>query len=248
MTLVRMDAAGDTTLLRLTNGVTNAIGPALVEALSEAIRIVRNESRALVLCGGDKFFCIGFDLPTLLPLDRSGMENFFSSFNRLICELYSLPVPTVCALSGHAIAGGQILALSCDYRFAAEDKKQFGLNEVKLGVPVPFLADRMLKAVVGNRTAADLMITGDFLPTADAIRVGLLDGIFPRDAVEHRAIEKAAALAELPAAAFRAIKANRVEPVLAEYAEMGGAKDREFLDIWFHPEARALLEEASRKF
>ncbi|MFH2057592.1 MAG: enoyl-CoA hydratase-related protein [Pseudomonadota bacterium] len=73
------------------------------------------------------------------------MVDFFQRFNQLTLDLYTLPLPTACAISGHAIGGRNILALTGDYRFMAEGKKRIGLNEIQLGVPVPYLADLILR-------------------------------------------------------------------------------------------------------
>lgn len=83
--------------------------------------------------------------------------------NKLVAylALYTLPKPVVAAITGHAIAGGCILALCCDYRFISEGRKLMGLNEVKLGVPVPYLADRVLHALVGTRYAREIIESGE---------------------------------------------------------------------------------------
>src|SRR5512142_3281182 len=98
-------------IVRLNNGVTNAINPELVEDLSEAVRTVKKEFRGMVLAGGEKFFCIGLDLPALIHFNRSVMSYFFYRFNDLAMSLITLPLPTCCAIAGHSTAGGGILAL-----------------------------------------------------------------------------------------------------------------------------------------
>ena len=105
----------------------------------------------MLLCGGNKFFSIGLDLPALLKLDRPAMHHFLEDFNDLCLALFTAAFPTACALAGHAVAGGNILALTCNYRYAISGKK-IGLNELKLGVPVPYLADMILRHTIGNQS------------------------------------------------------------------------------------------------
>ena len=235
-------------VMRLNNGVTNAINPALVEDLLVTVKQVEGQFHGAVLAGGDKFFSIGFDLPELLKLDREGVTRFFYNFNRAAFDLCTLPLPTACAIAGHATAGGNILALTCDYRFAAAGKKLMGLNEVKLGVPVPYLADLILRQIVGDRTATEMLYRGELMPFSEAEQIGLVDEVLAHDKVEDRALEKLAELAVLPRPAFQAIKANRVEAIRIRYEENYKLKHETFLDCWFTEQTQGLLAEAAKKF
>jgi enoyl-CoA hydratase/carnithine racemase len=235
-------------VLRLNNGVINAIGPDLLADLDEALKTVRRHFRGLVLTGGTKFFSMGFALPELLPLDQAAMVHFFSRFNDLCLDLLTLPLPTVCAVSGHAVAGGCILALTGDYRFAADGKAQMGLNEVLLGLPVPCLADLMLRHAVGQRAATDLVYRGRFVGVAEARGIGLIDGVFPPETLEERAVERAAELAGHPGDAFPLLKAGRVAWMRERYAQRRAEQDAAFMECWFTPPVQARLAEASKKF
>jgi len=245
---VVIEAYDSLAIMRLNNGVTNAISPALVEDLSVAVKQVEGQFHGAVLAGGDKFFSIGFDLPALLKLDREGVTKFFYNFNRAAFDLFTMPLPTACAIAGHATAGGNILALTCDYRFAAAGKKLIGLNEVKLGVPVPYLADLILRQVVGDRAATEMLYRGELMPASESEQIGLVDEVLPQDKVEGRALEKVAELAALPQTAFEAIKANRVEAIRIRYEENYKLKHETFLNCWFTEQTQRLLAEAAKKF
>ncbi|MDZ7762387.1 MAG: enoyl-CoA hydratase/isomerase family protein [Desulfovermiculus sp.] len=235
-------------ILRLNNGRTNAISGQLVHDMGKALAAIKKEYRALVLAGGDKFFSIGLDLPDLLQLDREEMTDFWSAFSQLAFDLFTLQIPTVCALSGHAVAGGNVLALTCDYRMAGPDKKQIGLNEIKLGVPVPYLADIILRQIIGDRSATQMIFEGEFMSFADAHQLGLVDEIFSPETVEEQAIQKAALLAEFPEQAFAALKAQRVEDISFKYNENKTFRNEVFLDCWFSEPVQKLLHEAAQKF
>jgi enoyl-CoA hydratase/carnithine racemase len=239
---------GKVAILRLNNGVTNAINPELLEDLSEALLMIRKEFRGMVLAGGDKFFCIGFDLPALINFNRAEMSDFFYRFDDLALSLFTLPLPTCCAISGHATAGGGVLALTGDYRFSAAGKKFIGLNEIKLGVPVPYLADLMLRQTVSDRAATEMLYGGEYITTSEAANIGLVDEVLSQQDVEGRAVEKISKIAGLPQAAFSAIKGNRVETVRSRYEENHKSKNEFFLDCWFTEPVQALLKEASQKF
>jgi enoyl-CoA hydratase/carnithine racemase len=162
-------------------------------------------------------------------------------------NLFKAPLPTVCAVEGHAVAGGCILALACDYRIAGEGRK-LGLNEVLLGVPVPYLADLMLRQLVGDGPAKALLYEGGFIAAAEARTIGLVDDVCAKEDVEAQSIRKAQWLADLPRQAFAAIKANRVEALIQQYEAQARRKNEQFLDCWFDPGTQDLLKEAARKF
>ena len=248
MSKVIIENRGKVAIMRLNNKVTNALSPDFVNDLSAALNTIKSESQGMILAGGDKFFCIGFDLPELLKLDRTGMTHFFYQFNQVAFDIFTLPLPTACAITGHAIAGGNILALACDYRFMAPGKLLIGLNEVKLGVPVPYLADLMLRQTVADRSANDMLYRGKFMASSEAEQTGLIDEVLPRDRLENQALENIAEIASLPQPAFSAIKANRVEAIRIRYEENYKYKNEIFLDRWFSPSVQNLLTEAAEKF
>ena len=154
----------------------------------------------------------------------------------------------ICALSGHAVAGGNILALTCDYRYAASEDKKIGLNEVKLGLPVPYLADRILRHTIGNRYASQMIYSGEFMSFLDAKTIGLIDVIGSPDELEEFTLERLSQIASLPDQAFSAVKANKVEEISSRYKEKGKSKNDEFLDCWFSEPVQKNLQEAAVKF
>jgi len=248
--MIHIEHEGSVTIARLERGPTNALNLELIQELAEMFRTVRcdPEVRGLVLGGNEKFFSIGFDIPQLFPLDREGFRTFYQAYNRACIDLYTLPKPTVAAIAGHAIAGGSILALCCDYRFIAEGRKLMGLNEIKLGVPIPYPGDCVLRQLVGARIARDMMEIGDFYQADVLLRMGVVDDVLPAERVLPRAVERAESLGAYPQRAFTMIKRNRVETV--EEQIRTGLDEREtcFMDCWFSDEARGRLKAAMERF
>jgi enoyl-CoA hydratase/carnithine racemase len=196
----------------------------------------------------DKFFSIGFDIPELFDLARKDFRVFYQAFNGVCMDLYTLPKPTIAAITGHAIAGGCILALCCDYRFIAEGRKLMGLNEIKLGIPVPYPGDCILRQVAGTRNAREIMSTGEFYHSEELLQIGMVDQVLPLDQVLPKAIEKAGLLGALPHEAFGMIKRNRVETVEAQVLAHLAEKEQFFIECWYSDEARVRLKEAIKKF
>ncbi len=251
MKALKVETRENVSILRFDNGVTNAITMDMLHDFSVSLKEIKDQNtdtnHGVVLVGNSKFFSMGFDLPALVKEDRKGMSGFFYKFNEIVLELYTLPFPTIAAVSGHAAAGGCIFALGCDFRFA-DPKKKMGLNELLLGLPAPYLVDMILRQVTNDRVATTLLYQGDFIKASEAQASGLIDKLFLPDDVEKNAIEKAANLASTPGPAFAAIKANRVEGIRALYEKNYKEKNEIFLDCWFSKPVQALLMEAAQKF
>lgn len=248
MSKIITEDCGNVAILRLNNGVTNAINPPLVDDIIESLDEIRTKFKGMILAGGEKFFSIGLDLPALLKLDRSAMTDFWYKFNQLAFDIFTIPLPTACAISGHTIAGGTVLAMTCDFRFATSDKKQIGLNEIKLGLPVPYLPDLILRQIVGDRSSIEMVYHGEFMSLSDSKQIGLIDKICSPKTVEEEAVKKASELAAFQGQAFAAIKANRVEAIKLRYEKNFRSTNEIFLNCWFSEPVQKLLIEASRKF
>jgi len=238
-------------LVRLARGVTNPINLELVEALREALRQAREDPavRGVVLGSQqDKFFSIGLDIPVLIELSRPEFERFWSALNGLCRELLTLPKPTIAAITGHAIAGGCVLVLCCDYRFIADGRKLIGLNEIKLGVPVPYIADCVLRQLVGVRAAREIEDGGEFFPPKHALEMGVVDRVLPLERVVPMAVEHCRALGRMPSAAFAMNKRNRVDAIEEQVEARLTERERYFVDCWYTEETRERLREAMKTF
>ena len=237
-------------LLRLNRGVTNPWNLEFVNALRSELRELRDDDaiKAVVFTGNDKFFSIGFDIPALFELDREGFREYYQAFNQMSLDLYMLPKPMVAAITGHAIAGGTIFALCCDYRIIAGGRKLMGLNEIKLGVPVPYPGDCILRQLVGDRNARKVMESGEFYEPETLYDMGMVDQVLGLDEVLPAALKFAGTMGVFSGEAYRVIKRNRVEMVEARVREHLAEKEKVFIDCWFSDRARLQLKEAMKTF
>ena len=251
MELVATERLDGVAILRLCHGVTNALNPEMVTQLVEAIEDAEGDPavHGLVLSSAsEKFFSIGLDLPRLFYLTREEFEFFWRKVTRTFLKLYSLPLPTAAALTGHAIAGGCVLALCCDYRLMADHRKLMGLNETKLGVPVPSVADLMLQSLVGVQTARQIIDGGRFYPPKASLRLGMVDELLPLEQVLGKAIDKVRLSAPSARESFARRKRARVAPIQAQVIAGQEEETELFMDLWYSDKVRALLKEAMDKF
>ena len=123
-----------------------------------------------------------------------------------------------------------------------------GLNEIKLGLPVPYPGDCIFRNLVNYRVARDVMEIGDFYPSEELIKMGMVDEIFSIDKMFSKAVERVKMLGDLPQHAYKIIKKNRTENVKREILENLGEKEELFFNCWFKEETQKLLKEAVKKF
>jgi len=251
MDSIKIEYHDDVAVIKLNNGVTNPLSLEFLREISKNLENLKNESSAcslVIASNNDKFFSIGFNIPQLYEQSEEEVKEFYKTYNRLCLDLYKLPKPTIAAITGHAIAGGCILALCCDFRFIAEGKKLMGLNEIKLGVPVPYPGDCILRELVGMRNARDIMEIGEFYPPLESLKLGMVDQVLPLKQVLTEAIERAKLLGAMPQEVFGIIKLNRVERIEEQILKHLEEKEQFFLECWHSDETRKRLKEAIKKF
>ena len=234
--------------LRLARPPVNALDPALMRALREALAAAFASAReAIVLSGSPGCFSGGLDVPALLELDRAAIVDVWTTFFALLRDLASSPVPIAAALTGHSPAGGTVLALFADHRVLAEGRFLVGLNEVRVGLPVPEVLLRALAFLVGERQAARLATGGLLVGPDEALRVGLVDELAPVDEVVPRAIAWTRDLLERPRSAMTATRARVRRPLVAAFEDVDARAIAEVADQWFSPEAQATLRGLAKR-
>ena len=145
----------------------NALTPEMQDELIAALESVPAEIKVLILTGAGESFCAGLDLSALQAMQGQSAEELAEGAKRIARMfqlLYELPIPTIAAVNGHAIAGGTGLATLCDFTLAVPEAK-FGYTEVRIGF-VPALVSAYLQLQVGEKRARDLLLTGRLFAAA----------------------------------------------------------------------------------
>ncbi len=129
-------------------------------------------------------FIAGADLAELRQLDRASLEDLLIRGQQLFDHVERLGPPTVAAINGHCLGGGFELALACRYRVAADDPAiLIGLPEVSLGLIPGWGGTVRLPRLIGLEAAAPLLLQGMKLPPREALRLGIVDLIVPKEAL-----------------------------------------------------------------
>lgn len=201
----------------------NAMDLVLLEEIAAAVQPLADDPpSALVLTGRPGFFSAGVDLklaPTQGPEERSRMVT---AINAMALGVYELPCPVVGAITGHAVAGGLVLALCTDLRVASSAGR-YGLTEIKVGIAYPQAAIGVVRAELAPPVARRLALGSDLLSAADCLRLGVFDELAEPDEVLPRALELAAGLAAFPAEVYartkRELRASSAAALRAAAAE-----------------------------
>jgi enoyl-CoA hydratase/carnithine racemase len=231
---------GDIRIISMSSGKANALGPEMIEELLAAAGAASSDvqTRGLVLSSGrPRFFSPGFDVMRVFQFDRPTMSDFFGRFIDLYETLLATPKPVVAAISGHAVAGGAVLALMADERVMARGSYRFALMEVDLGVELPPKIMRRMIAAGGFRAAYDVLLAGAGMSPDQSLGIGLANELADESQVLERAVSRCSLLAAKPPSAFAAIKRS----LQAEAGISQSKSDREilprFLDDWFSAES-----------
>jgi len=181
MDLVAMDRRGAVVVLTLNRpDALNSLDTAMLEALLGRCAEVSDDAslRALVLTGAGRAFAAGADIAEMQGHDPAQAEGFSRLGHRATAALEALPFPTIAAVNGYALGGGCELALACDWIYAS-DKARFGQPEVNLGLIPGFGGTSRLPRRVGAAWAKELVLTGEPLRAEEALRIGLVNRVFP---------------------------------------------------------------------
>lgn len=216
----------------------NALNPALMDAISAALAELRGAGAPPVLLRSahDALFCPGWDLIRLARSDRAEVADSLARFNRLVLDLFSYPGPTAAAITGHAVAGGCLLALCCDLRIMAAGQTRIGLSELNLGVPVPSSSLVMLRQRLAPDVVDELVFRGDGCNAERARELGIVHRTADPAAVLADTERELVRLAAKPGAAFAATKRFLLGDGWRRMAELPADHDEVFLDCWFSTE------------
>ncbi len=133
----------------------------------------------VVLTSSQRAFSAGLDLKYHLSLFASGNEEeiraWYGRFCGALLRVFKYERPVVAAVNGHAIAGGLILALCCDYGVCVDSRGRFGLNEITIGFPIPSAVAQIVLYALGTATAQRVMATGLLYEPHDAVRLGFFN-------------------------------------------------------------------------
>ena len=185
----------------------NALNAQVLSDLDKALDAIDlNTVRCLIVRGaGDKSFVAGADIAQMKGLSPKEGEAFGVQGNNVMRKLETLPIPTIAAVGGYALGGGCELSMSCDIRICS-DTAVFGQPETGLGITPGFGGTQRLARLVGAGMAKQLIYTARNIKADEALRIGLVNAVYPLADLYAAAEKMASTIAKNAPIAVRAAK------------------------------------------
>jgi methylglutaconyl-CoA hydratase len=200
--LVRYELAPPAAVLTLNRAdKRNALSRQLIDAIKDAFERAQSDAaaRCVILTGAGNVFCAGMDLAELSesldrPKEQTPIWDDALRLARVYDLIYTFPKPTIVAVNGAAVAGGAGLVTVCDLAVSIPEAK-FGYPEVRRGLVAAMVMPHLLRHV-GERCARYLLLTGELIDAAEALRIGLINEIVPTEQIREKALSWARSLSE----------------------------------------------------
>lgn len=178
----------------------NTLNMETLDALDQAVHELteREDVRVIIVTGsGSRSFCAGADIEMMHAMQPREAREFAVKGQRILRGLECSSKPVIAAVNGYALGGGCELALSCDIRIAGSEAR-FGQPEITIGTIPGFGGTQRLSRLIGKSRALELLLTGDMIDAAEAVRIGLVNRVVAQDELLPTARELAGKIAKNP--------------------------------------------------
>ena len=159
----------------------NAMNPDVLKELDQSVKgFISDEDLGVIIItgAGDKAFIAGADIKLMQDLDTKGGLEFGKLGQEVTMTIEDSPKPVLAAINGFALGGGCEISMACHVRYASENAI-FAQPEVKLGLIPGWGGTQRLPRIVGMGNATELIIGGHMIDAKEALRIGLVNKIFP---------------------------------------------------------------------
>jgi enoyl-CoA hydratase len=205
-------------VVRLDDGKVNVVSHRVIELVHAALDQALEEATAVAIIGREGKLSAGFDLTEM----TAGIERtaaLVGAGGKLLMRIFGHPQPVSVAVTGHALAAGALLVLSCDTRIGTDGPAKIGLNETAIGMGLPQYAVELAQARIAPAHLTRAAVQAEIYDPAGAVAAGYLDRVVPAAECVDTAIAEARRLGELSAGAYRhtklALRQEMIDRVLA---------------------------------
>jgi len=231
--------------IKLSGSGKNALATPLMQGVLAELDAAKGG--AVLFTGDGGSFSSGLDLREVGALSEDGIATYLRLVETFFTRVFTHPGPTVALVSGHAIAGGCVLALACDRRIGSAElaKAKIGLNETANAMVFPPRVLSILRHKLAPGAQYACILSGQLFDMASAHRLGLLEELHATDAeARARAEALAGELGRMHLGAYASTKAALQREVLVGFEADDERFAKEVLPRWQSPEARAEIATA----
>lgn len=230
----------------------NTMTPNLMERLREAhVSLASDKQVRGIILGShnQQFFSNGLDPETMLAASLKERVEIFRTLMEMCVAMYSFPKLQLAAIGGHAMAGGAVLGILCDFRFMTEGKHRYSFSEVRVGLTLPAAFLSILEGVVGPQHLRDVGMLGELYRPDEALRIGLVDRVLPQEELHSAAERHLTGLFQIPQAGMSLVKRDMRRARLEKLQRFDDlARLETFLTGNFEEGLRAVLERRRPQF
>ena len=215
----------------------NALNSQVLEELDKTLDAIdTSKIRALIVTGsGEKSFVAGADIAEMSTLTKAEGEKFSKKGNDVFRKLETFPIPVIAAINGFALGGGCELSMSCDIRICSENAI-FGQPEVGLGITPGFGGTQRLARLIGMGMAKEMIFTAQNIKAEQALRIGLVNAIYPQNELLNEAKKLALIIAKNGANAIKNSKKAINEGMQVDIDKAIQIEEKLFGDCFENPE------------
>ena len=195
---IKYEEEGEISILTINRQkALNALNSQVLEELDKTLdSIDTSKIKALIITGaGEKSFVAGADIAEMSTLTKKEGELFSKKGNDVFRKLEKFPIPVIAAVNGFALGGGCEISMSCDIRICSENAI-FGQPEVGLGITPGFGGTQRLARLIGMGMAKQMIFTAQNIKADEALRIGLVNAIYPQNELLNEAKKLALTIAK----------------------------------------------------
>ncbi len=204
-------------VIKFDDGKANAIDLDFLKNLNSAMDFATEQgAKNLVIRGRQKYFCAGLNLKKLPLLSADELQTFSIMFAEVMLRLFALPIPTIAVVEGHALAGGSVLLLCCDYRIGINSPMKIGLNEIQISMPLPTFCLDIASASINAANMQYAVLEGNSFAPSDAHKVNYLTDLVEASELEDALQRRITLNHRMGREAYAITKSRLRQPIFEE--------------------------------
>ncbi len=179
MMKIHYELANDVAQITMDDGKANAMDWGFFEEMGKTLdRSEKEGAKVLIITGRPDFFSGGLDLNLVPTLSPTELNTFAEIFARTMLRVFSFPAPTIAACTGHSVAGGAILAFSCDLRLIIDGPYLIQMNEMVMGIPMPSWLLLLCQSAVPRQWQMEALLHAKAYSPSEVVERGMFHGLY----------------------------------------------------------------------
>lgn len=211
---VKFSFADNVSRIVMDDGKANIMSPGLLASLHEAFDEAEKKEGLVLLSSGGRHFSGGFDMNVIRQGSREEKVAMLKAGAELALRVLSFPRPVITVCQGHALPMGAFLLLASDIRFAAEGAYKISMNEVMIGLTVPYFAIEIAKQRLTPAYFNRAVVLGEMYSPSEAALAGFVDTVLPSDKLDEAVVATLLGLSAIDYSAHAATKARVRKPAI----------------------------------